>query len=124
MSADLGFCLIINYNIKLTENLNQLNQMKIDELPTILITDIFRHLEPGILLNLYTVNKRFYEAVAATQLHENFWYFTEGYKATERLYWLFNSDENRRNKFIFGVLYLAFSRTLNHKFHHHPQYGE
>ena len=52
VSADLGFCLIINYNIKLAENLNQMNQMKIDELPSILITDIFRHLEPGILLNL------------------------------------------------------------------------
>ena len=90
--------------------------MKLDELPQIATVSILKYLEPAYLVYIQRSSKRLYEAVSETQLLENFRYFTDGYRETERLYRLFDSFHSSRSKFVFGVLYLAFSANYKYKF--------
>jgi hypothetical protein len=63
--------------------------------------------------------------MADAQLLERARYYTEGFKETEALYRLFDYfDEYQhlcRNQFIFGILYLAYSRKYKLNFHNYPK---
>ena len=95
--------------------------MKIDELPPIAILHILKYFSEQEQLGLQTLNKHFYAAVADAQLSENARYFAEGYRETEALFDIYDQYDMFRNKFIFGVLYLAYSRKFKYNFHNYPR---
>ena len=97
-----------------------LRKMKLDELPPAVIRDILTYLNKQEQLGMQTLSTRFYAAVADAQLLERFRYYTEGYMEMAALIRLFGSTLHwhlRRNQFIIGLLYLAYSRKYKLNFH-------
>ena len=96
------------------------SKIKLDELPLKVIVHILTYLNRREHLGMQTLSTRFYAAVADVQLLEKVQYYTEGFKETEALYRKFKYFDKYqfwRYQFVFGLLYLAYSRKYKLKFH-------
>ena len=94
--------------------------MKLDELPPAVIRDILTYLNKQEQLGMQTLSTRFYAAVADAQLLGMVRYYTKGYMETAALIRLFGNTLHwhlRRNQFIIGLLYLAYSGKYKLNFH-------